>query len=84
MHRQGWPALILQRPAQRIAVERLVHRITRLRMRQAKFKQLLGWQAGAGAPQRNARIGKGTQRIPAVNVNRLAHGCSPCNASNNG
>ncbi len=69
---------------QPLAVERLMHRVARLGMGQAEAQQLVGRQTGAGAPQRDARVGKGAQRIPTVDVNRFAHVRSPCSASNSG
>ena len=84
VHRQRGPTGIVQIRRQPFALEWLMHRVARLGMGQAEAQQLVGRQTGAGAPQRDARIGKGAQRVPTVDVNRFAHVRSPCSASNSG
>ena len=47
-------------------IERLMHRVARLRMREVEREQRCGRQAGARAAERDARVREAAQRVPRI------------------
>ncbi|RMU53956.1 hypothetical protein ALP29_200050 [Pseudomonas syringae pv. avii] len=62
----GFPAFFGQLRADRCMIERQVHSITRLGMRCLKIELRAGWQACAGAPQRDAGGRQAAQFQPRI------------------
>ena len=73
LHAERREAGCLDLPPQRVHVERLVHRVARLRMRQVEREQRRGRQAVARAAERDPRVGERLQLRPRVLFDGVAH-----------
>jgi len=72
MHHQAGEARLRKRSCHGWAVERLVHSIAGLRVRQTKGEHCVGGLAVADPAECDARIGQRTQVRPRVELNKVS------------
>ena len=73
MHIQCGETLRAQLFVQHVRIERMMHRVARLRMRQVERQQWRSRQTVTRAAQRDTRIGELPQRVPWILFEEVAH-----------